>query len=381
MHRPKWPIDHTATHKMHTCRRPAYGVFMTTDAGRTWGALTAVIAKAIEEQRCAYATNGTQRQQFHRLVASGILAKPYLNLYAPYDYWQQLSLCERHMHIMRALTLRHPKWIFAGMSALEAYGFEHSRYMHESAITVRSAWANCIGHPRSYKPRQSHHASTSGYISDSPLVQRSRQPLRYLYIPDDEFTVVQGMPVTSPVRTIIDAMNVSLFPHRLAIADSALAYGLSIDEIVDECDKLRMDCNAILTAFEYADQRSENGGESFMRAVLIQCGFQIPQIQVEFADPRRHGSVIRVDALISCADGRRIVIEFDGLQKYHDPDMSSRKSFEERITAQASRDRALFDIGISTIVHCYFEDLVQPERFIQKLVDARVPRPYYSRNV
>ena len=35
----------------------------------------------------------------------------------------------------------------------------------------------------------------------------------------------------------------------------------------------------------YADGRSENGGESIVRGIMIDLGFALPELQVEIEDP------------------------------------------------------------------------------------------------
>lgn len=67
--------------------------------------------------------------------------------------------------------------------------------------------------------------------------------------------------------------------------DSALRLELTTkDAILQECDSLRRDAGRVLRAlhYDYADARSENGGEFECRAVIIEAGFMVPELQVEF---------------------------------------------------------------------------------------------------
>ena len=66
----------------------------------------------------------------------------------------------------------------------------------------------------------------------------------------------------------------------------------------------------------YADERAESGGESLVRAIIIDAGFVLPELQVEMEDPMGTGSVVRVDFHWRLPDGRVVVLEFDELQKY-----------------------------------------------------------------
>ena len=56
-----------------------------------------------------------------------------------------------------------------------------------------------------------------------------------------------------------------------------------------------------------------------------------------------------------------------------DPTMT-RHALQENITRQASRDQMLLAQHVTKIVHCFAEDVYQPERLIAKLDQAGVPR-------
>lgn len=43
---------------------------------------------------------------------------------------------EQAMHIARTLQVKHPDWIFAGITAAAIHGFEHQWRLHEDAVTV-----------------------------------------------------------------------------------------------------------------------------------------------------------------------------------------------------------------------------------------------------
>ena len=77
--------------------------------------------------------------------------------------------------------------------------------------------------------------------------------------------------------------------------DSALRLELTTkDAILQECDSLRRDAGRVLRAlhYDYADARSKNGGEFECRAVIIEAGFMVPELQVEF---NIDGRIKRVD--------------------------------------------------------------------------------------
>lgn len=83
----------------------------------------------------------------------------------------------------------------------------------------------------------------------------------------------------------------------------------------------REDMNHARTTAEYADRRSESGGESYARARMIANGYEIPDLQVWFIDPL-DGQPMQADFVWSQPSGKVIVGEFDGFAKYKDPSMT-----------------------------------------------------------
>ncbi|WP_291788685.1 hypothetical protein [Bifidobacterium sp.] len=141
---------------------------------------------------------------------------------------------------------------------------------------------------------------------------------------------------------------------------------------MQECARTTLDCSRIFKLLRYTDARSENGGESFARAVMIENGFSVPQLQVPFTDPLT-GKQFRVDFLWRTADGRIIVGELDGTAKYVDPQMTDRKSIQETVQAEREREQALFRAGVTDIVRFTFDDAVRQKPLIAKLRRAGVP--------
>lgn len=325
---------------------------------------TKLIDDALKQQRCVFGTTSTQRHQLLRMKQRGAMVSPYKGVYALPDYWEQLSVCEQTRHVIRALALKHEQWIFAALSAAEFWKLEHpyAQRFHERFITIRSTWSSespngTVRYDRTHPPKNLH----------------SAQPLRRIYIKHDDIVTIDGIRVTSLHRTIVDAILLTTLHVGLPIADSALRNNVTRDEIAEYCAKLPQNCDRVLQTFAFADARAENGGESLMRSMIIEHGFLIPDLQVEFPDSRPGKSVIRVDALWDFGR-RKVVLEFDGLQKYTDPSMTQRRRVEEVVAAQSARDQILREQGVTEIIHCFYEDVVDPARLIRKLVNAGVPR-------
>lgn len=81
----------------------------------------------------------------------------------------------------------------------------------------------------------------------------------------------------------------------------------------------------------HADGRSENGGESVVRAIILELGFAEPDLQVEIEDPLNPGTYKRVDYYWLLEDGRAIVGELDGFEKYLKTHGNPRKSPDENL--------------------------------------------------
>ncbi|MEE1295576.1 MAG: hypothetical protein UHD09_01715 [Bifidobacterium sp.] len=152
--------------------------------------------------------------------------------------------------------------------------------------------------------------------------------------------------------------------------DGALKSGISIHELKECARKLQ----CLDAYFEWlltrADGKSENGGESFVRGMIIAMGFRAPEIQVVFSVD---GITYRVDFLWRLPDGRIIVLELDGRDKYVDPTMTHGKSAAQIAVKQSDRDEFLRSQGVDTIIHTLFEEACPQVPLFMKLVRAGVP--------
>ncbi|MGY2081443.1 type IV toxin-antitoxin system AbiEi family antitoxin domain-containing protein [Modestobacter sp. SYSU DS0657] len=131
----------------------------------------------------------------------------------------------------------------------------------------------------------------------------------------DDAVVVDGLAVTSVPRTVVDLARSLPFEPALAVADAALHRGLTtpaeLADVVTAASGTRGSRGArrVVAA---ADRRSESIGESRSRAVMIEAGLPVPDLQVEV---RRSdgGFVGRSDFGWR---QQRLLGEFDGRLKY-----------------------------------------------------------------
>lgn len=308
--------------------------------------VAAALAEACKERRCAYGTSPSLRRALNRRVAEGTLVSPLNNIYMPKETWHGLDSCERSRHIARALACLHPNWVFAGLTAACMHGFDHSWTAHDGAIRIADLYQ-------------------SGRVSG--------QPIERVYMQEIPIDQVDGITVTDQARTVIDCGLFLPFEHALGIIDSALRQGLDTARVLEQCAHLRTNHEAVLHLIEHADARSENGGESLTRGTILTLGFARPELQVEFTDPSDPRQTYRVDFLWRLHDGRIIVLEFDGTRKYVDPQMTGARTVRQVVNDQIERDRILKEAGVTTVVHCFHNEVIARQPLYDKLRDAGVP--------
>lgn len=308
--------------------------------------VTAALSEARSEQRCAYGTDTATRRALNRRVAEGTLVSPLNNIYMSKEAWHNLDNCERSRHIARTLACLHPNWVFAGLTAACIHGFDHSWTAHDGFIRIADLYQ-------------------SGRVS--------RQPVERIYMREIPIEQVDGITVTDQARTLIDCGLTLPFEQALGIIDSALRQGLDATKVLEQCARLRTNHEAVLRLIEYADIRSENGGESLTRGTILTLGFARPELQVEFTNPNDPRRTYRVDFLWRLHDGRIIVLEFDGTRKYVDPQMTGARTVRQVVNDQIERDRVLKDAGVTTVIHCFHNEVVARQPLHDKLRDAGVP--------
>lgn len=131
----------------------------------------------------------------------------------------------------------------------------------------------------------------------------------------DEVTVIDGIPVTTLERTVVDLARSLPFEPAVAVGDAALAATQAgADELIDTLRRSahRPGCVRARRVITFLDGRAESVGESRSRVALHRAGLPTPQPQWEVRDGRGR--------LLGRADfgwpDWRVVGEFDGRVKY-----------------------------------------------------------------
>lgn len=132
-------------------------------------------------------------------------------------------------------------------------------------------------------------------------------------LPLEQVLLVNGVPVTSMARTVIDIARRRPFLEALVTADAALRRGLPQRQLVDVLAQMPRWPGAAAAAevVRWADGHAESPAESVVRARFILLGLPIPRLQVWVDDHRR------VDFLW---DEVSLIGEVDGRVKYEGPD-------------------------------------------------------------
>lgn len=307
--------------------------------------------------RCAYGVTRAERISLARRCSAGSVIEVEHGYYVRADVHKKLSKRVIAMYLIRAIAKKHPSWTFSSYSAALVYGLQVPQAL---AGTVHFAVV-------SQKNRRRMRDSAVCHVIDQ-----------------DKTAIVDGIRVTSIERTLFDCLRATDFRSGLAIADSALRWGL-VDKAefmryVEEQGSRYRGADNVLKVLEWADGRSENGGESVARAMMIELGFVLPELQVEIPDPMKETATKRVDFYWKLADGRVIIGELDGKGKYASDGAGDIENAIEVLSEERLRESRLSMTG-ATIVRFSYQQATNASYLYKLLVIAGVPLASASAHV
>jgi len=192
-------------------------------------------------------------------------------------------------------------------------------------------------------------------------VHRHAAPLQ-----PDEVVEVEGMPVTSLARTVVDLGRSLPFADAVAVADAALRQGLDPDELGAALARAtrRSGVAAARRVVNFADGRSESAGESHSRVVLHALGLAPSTLQMEV-----HGPGGRLLGRCDFAwEEHRTVGEFDGFVKYGRL-LRPGQTVADVVYAEKLREDALRDVGWQ-VVRWRWSDLQREVLLADRLTRA-----------
>lgn len=280
------------------------------------------------------------------MTNGSVITRPYPGMFARAPSWDALTVSERHLRMMRTLARMHPDWVFCVPSAALVLGFDVSNScMHRL------------------------HLVCSGEAS-----RRNTASVMWHHLRDMKVMTVGGMRVSSAERTIVDCMRWLDFSRGLAIADSALRVCAKDQDWLLACchavDRRTYGLRQAKLVAAYADARAESGGESIARAAMIEEGFSLPMLQVEIPDPLS-STPHRVDFLWTLADGRWVLGEFDGREKYRNPRMTRGKDAVDVLADERLRESHLTLGG--SVVRFSWQDMRNRRRLAHLLTAYGIP--------
>lgn len=165
---------------------------------------------------------------------------------------------------------------------------------------------------------------------------------RDMRLDDEDVAEVEGFRVTSLIRTAFDVARTAAFDTAVSCADAALRRSAVSGQVVDAEADILWRTQALQLArpglrgvrqgrevIEFADGRAQLPGESVSRVRLQQLGFSNYDLQVPVTGAQ--GDQYWVDFAFLRA---RRFGEFDGKDKYVDPDLRTAVSSDEAVLAE-----------------------------------------------
>jgi hypothetical protein len=144
-----------------------------------------------------------------------------------------------------------------------------------------------------------------------------RRPLLHLHcapLTAADITLVDGIAVTSPARTVLDLARTVRMEYAVAAADQALRNGLPPQLLAEGLSRMKRwpGVRAARRVVAFADPRGESVGESVSRVRLHLDGLPKPDLQHEITGP---GGLVIARSDFYWRE-QRTVGEFDGKVKY-----------------------------------------------------------------
>jgi hypothetical protein len=281
--------------------------------------------------------------EIRRLRARGIWTSAMRGAYIVTEESQRLEPADRHriaMEVLRPRITGDP--VFSHLSAAVLYRLPLWRTILGPVQVTRSP------------PSRGHRG---------PRLHTHTAPLQV-----DEVAVVDGWPVTSAARTVLDVARTLPFEQALVIADAALHRKLTNPEqLATQLERSTRLPGAIAAArvVSFADGLSESVGESRSRIMIHRAGLPAPELQVEVLD--QHGRFV---ARGDFGYRRQLVIgEFDGRVKYTGDLGKDDDDPREVLWNEKLREDAVRDAGWS-MVRWIWADLDHPTEVIARLTRA-----------
>ncbi|MFJ3958924.1 hypothetical protein [Arthrobacter sp. NPDC090010] len=258
---------------------------------------------------------GIGKDARRRLLANNDIVRPRIGVFAPAEEQRRLTLSERAdrrlaAHLRLTQNKEDPAYIYSHTSAARLRGLSFWRDSPLIHVSCRS----------------------------KPCARRLGSDIRthFIPVPGTDWDIVNGVPVTTLERTIIDCARIMPVEDALILADQALALGADrrrMHRMLERLTGHRGVVNARMVV-DFADQRSQSVAESRSRLLfhLESLTAPVPQMAVMTPLGWRYLDFAWPDSMLA--------VEFDGEVKYFGEKPTERALYEERL-----RERHLMELG------------------------------------
>jgi hypothetical protein len=300
---------------------------------------------------------GADGRSLRRGHAAGTLTSIRRGVYAESSVWSELAARERHLLRMRAvLDTRKGDAVF---------GYESAAALWNLPIIGR--WPVAVHVFTADGRRRSSGRGVTWH--NSPLLE-------------GDVVEVDGVLVTSRLRTLIDLARRSTFMSAVTTLDASLARSVKEEGTVDAVDRLRA---ALLDRIDalgrapgaararaaagFATHLSGSPGESVSRVQIHVCGFPPPILQFPVVD--RNGTLWHAD--IGWPE-HRLLGEFDGFTKYTRAAYTHGQSIEEIVWAEKRREDLMRGATGFGMARWLWADALRAPLLTGILLEAGLPR-------
>ena len=293
--------------------------------------------------------NGGSGRELRNACRRGMLVRVRRGAYCPREAWESLLPEERHVLAIRAVIRRlHGPYLVAGPSAAAVHGLPYA--------------ARGLGDVTLLVPYAGGGSSEPGVRRTCVAFERAAADLR------------DGIPVTTPARTVLDLARTLDFGRAVAVADRAqwrrARDPIPRDVLFDELDRARFPhgSRAVERVVAFSTGLSDSVGESETRAAIHRLGFETPVLQRQWRDDE---GLIESDYYWESVDTAG---EFDGKVKYTRAEFTQGDPAEV-VWREKRREDRLRRLT-SGVVRLVTDEVRDPLRLARILVDAGIPRAH-----
>ena len=305
------------------------------------------LRSAEEQGLLMFSAAGSLRCALDRRIAWGEVVRPLPGMYARAEWWRDRPWREQVMCKIRSYAALRPQCTFCSYTAAFLLGIQVPKATIMGPLHVMADCGNDTG-------LVTRHGITSCGVDH-----------------------VDQLTVTSLERTAFDCMRALGFRNGLAVADSYLRLsGLDRADAAGTIDhrfRGHRGIRRVRSYLAHADGRSENGGESYVRAVMIEHGVQLPELQVVIPRPDNPRRSYRMDFFWELPGGVLIDGELDGFDKTEDEEMRDGRTRAEVLDAERTRGSLITSRGIR-VVRFTFDMALKTYPLLERLDLYGIPR-------